>query len=552
MTGSLMLLHLAGAVALLLWATRMVRTGVERAYGDLLRHRLRRILRNAPAAVLAGAGLAVALQSATAVSLLIGSFTGAGIVSGTAGLITVLGADLGSAMVVKLLSFDLGLLVPLCLVAGTAMFLTTEARKWRQIGRILIGIGLLILSLQMIGQSSEPLRHSRLLPVVVGYLADDPITAFLIAAIVTWLFHSSVAAVLLVAALATRGLLPAELGVVFVLGANLGGCAVAAVLSRTLPPAARSVPVGNLVLRGAGSVLALAGLVVFQPPISALGTTLPEQLIHAHILFNAVLVVVGMPFAGLIHSLAARMVKSPAAATDGLGIADLSALHEKALDKPAQALANATREVVRVCDTIEVMLKRINELYIHADEEGIKALAALDDRVDRSHAAIKLYLAKMTIRPLSEDEALRCQELIGACVKLEQVGDIIVRNMLVHVKKKLDRGLEFTEEGWRELTDFHASVAANARLAFNVLVSRDSETARQLVLEKDRLRDMEKSTSRSHFERLRDGTVKSMETSSIHLDTIRDLKQINSLLASIAYPVLEEQGLLRDSRLKVS
>ncbi|MDQ2705755.1 MAG: Na/Pi cotransporter family protein, partial [Pseudomonadota bacterium] len=225
------------------------------------------------------------------------------------------------------------------------------------------------------------------------------------------------------------------------------------------------------------------------------------------------------------------------------------ALSEAALDSPPQALANATREVVGVCETIEIMLKRIMELYEAADDDKIKALAALDDRVDRKHAAIKLYLAKATQRELTEDEARRCQELIGACVKLEQVGDIIVRNMLVHVRKKLDRGLQFTPEGWHELTSFHASVLANARLAFNVLVSRDPATARQLVEEKDRLRDFEKETSKSHFGRLREGTARSVETSSIHLDTIRDLKQINSLLASMAYPVLEEQGLLRGSRL---
>ena len=196
------------------------------------------------------------------------------------------------------------------------------------------------------------------------------------------------------------------------------------------------------------------------------------------------------------------------------------------------------------------MLKRVFELYEAADADKIKALAALDDRVDRRHAAIKLYLAKVTIRQLSEAEALRCQELIGACVKLEQVGDIIVRNMLAHVQKKFDRGLEFTDEGWRELAAFHASVMANARLAFNVLISRDPATALLLVREKDRLRDLEKQTSQSHFVRLRDGTAKSVETSSIHLDTIRDLKQINSLLASMAYPVLEERGLLTGSRLK--
>jgi phosphate:Na+ symporter len=550
MSGSLVLLHLAGAVALLLWATRMVRTGVERAYGDVLRLRLRALLRRRIVALFAGAVLAVMMQSATAVSLLIGSFAGTGIVSGTSGLVAVFGADLGSALVVRLLSLDLFVLVPVCLVGGTTMFLATESRKRRQAGRILIGVGLLILSLRMIGEASEPLRESTLLPVVIGYLAVDPVSAFLIAAIVTWLFHSSVAAVLLVAALAARGIVPPELGLVLVLGANLGGSVIAALLSRAAPPASRVVPVGNLLLRGCGAVVALVGVVVLAPPIDALGATAPAQLIHAHILFNAALALAGLPLAGPIHALASRLVTSGRPAAGALEVPELTALSEAALDKPSQALANATREVMRVCETVEIMLKRIGELYVDADEDSMKSLAALDDRVDRSHAAIKLYLARMSARPLSEKEALRCQELVGACVKLEQVGDIVVRNLLVHVRRKHDRGLDFTDEGWRELSSFHAAVASNARLAFNLLVTRDAATARQIVEEKDRLRDMEKRSSSSHFARLRDGTVKSMETSAIHLDTIRDLKQINSLLASIAYPVLEEQGLLRGSRLR--
>jgi phosphate:Na+ symporter len=551
MSGSVVLLHLAGAVALLLFATRMVRTGVERAYGDVLRHRLRSVLRNPVLAILAGAALAICLQSATAVALLVGSFSGAGIVGGTSGLLAVLGADVGSALVVKLLSFDLSLLVPLCLAAGTAMFMATERRDWRQFGRILVGIGLLILSLRMIGEASEPLRESQILPVVVNYLSGDPVTAFLLAAVMTWLFHSSVAAILLVVALASRGLVPVELGLVLVLGANLGGGVIAVMLSRAAIPKARVVPLGNLLMRGTGALAALAVLILFAPPLAWLGASAPEQLIHGHIAFNLMLALLGMPLAGLVYRLAGRIVALGAPSQPvSLAATEISALDEAALDTPSQALANATREVVRVCETVEIMLQRIIELYVEADQDKIDALSALDDRVDRKHAAIKLYLAKVTSRTLSEADALRCQELIGACVKLEQVGDIIVRNMLVHVQKKFDRGLEFTEQGWRELTAFHTSVVANAKLAFNVLVSRDSETARQLVREKDRLRDLEKRSSQSHFERLREGTAKSVETSSIHLDTIRDLKQINSLLASMAYPVLEEQGLLSGSRLK--
>jgi len=550
LSGSLVLLHLAGAVALLLFATRQVRTGVERAYGDVLRLKLRSILKNPLLAVGAGALLAICLQSATAVALIVGSFAGSGIVGGTAGLLAVLGADVGSSLVVKLLSFNLQELVPICLVAGTVLFMSTSRRDLLQLGRILIGIGLLILSLRLIGEASEPLRESRILPVVVNYLSGDLVTAFLIAAVMTWLFHSSVAAILLVVALAARGLVPVELGVVLVLGANLGGGIIAVVLSRASPRKARTVPLGNLILRGTGALVALISLILLAPPLDALGSTVPAQLVNAHIAFNVALVILGMPLAGIVHSLAERIVAiNPEEKEDDLATIEISALSEAALDTPSQALANATREVVGVCETIEIMLARIMDLYESADDQKIKALAALDDRVDRKHAAIKIYLAKLTSRKLTEDEALRCQELIGACVKLEQVGDIIVRNMLAHVRKKMERGLEFTPEGWRELSAFHAAVLANARLAFNVLVSRDSATALQLVQEKDRLRDVEKSASSSHFARLREGTPKSIETSTIHLDTIRDLKQINSLLASIAYPVLEEQGLLRGSRL---
>ena len=551
MSGSLVLLHLAGAVALLLWATRMVRTGVERAYGDVLRHKLRETMRNPLMAVLTGGALSIALQSSTAVTLLVASFAGSGIVGGMAGQLAVRGAEVGSALVVKILTFDLSLLVPICIAGGTAMFMATERRAWRQFGRILVGIGLMLLSLELVGQASEPLRDSQLLPVIVEYFSGDLVTAFLLAGLVTWLFHSSIAAVLLLVTLAGRGFIPPELGIAMVLGVSRGSSVIAPVLTRGSPAAVRVVPVGNLLMRGLGSVVMLALFLAFRPSPALLGSSAADQIVNAHIAFNVIILLAGIPVARLVYWASQKIVAlgQPAEAKQ-LSIADVTALDPTALDQPSVALANATREVVGVCEIVELMLRNIMELYEDADRERIDALAALDDQVDRKHAAIKLYLARITTQQMTEWEATRLQELLGACVKLEQVGDIIVRNMLVHVRKKLERGLTFTPEGWRELSNLHKQVLANARLAFNVLVSRDAETARQLVREKDRLRDAEKETSRLHFERLREGTAKSVETSSLHLDTIRDLKQINSLLASMAYPVLEEHGLLSHTRLK--
>lgn len=536
----------------MLYATRLVRTGVERAYGEVLRLRLKRTMDRPAMAVVLGCGLAMAFQSSTAVTLLVSSFAGSGIVGGLTAQLAVRGAEVGSALVAKLLTFDLALLVPVALVAGTTLFMVTERREFRQIGRILIGIGLLLLSLEMIGTASEPLRDSPALPSVVGYFAGDPVTAYLLAAVVTWLFHSSIAAILLVATLASRGIVPSELALVLVLGVNLGSSIIAPLLTRAMAPAARVVPVGNLLMRGLGSLGLLVLVLALDPTLEFLGGDPAARVVNAHVAFNLVVLVLGVPLSRLVYAASRRIVAvtTTPEPPEPLDTLEVSALDEAAIATPSLALANATREVLRTCETVEVMLRQIIALYEAADDDGIRALAAFDDRLDAKHAAIKIYLARLTAGPLGESDRLRCQELLAACVKLEQVGDIIVRNMLMHVRKKMKHGLSFTPDGWTELVRFHAAVMGTAHLAFNVLVSRDLETARQIVEQKDRLRDLEKASNRRHFERLGEGTPESIETSTIHLDTIRDLKQVNSLLAAIAYPLLEERGLLRGTRLR--
>lgn len=545
-----MLLHLAGAVALLLFATRMVRTGVERAGGPALRRHLQRVLANTATAALIGAILAVAFQSATAVNLLLSSLAGNGLVAGVSALAGALGADFGSAVVVRLLTLDLSLVMPVAVIAGTAIFLSTEQRGWQQAGRILVGAGLILLSLQLIGQASEPLRDSRLLPLVIGYLTNDPATAFLVAAACAWLFHSSVAFILLVVALAARGLIPADLGLVLMLGGNLGGAVIAVMLSRGAVPQTRAVPVANLVLRGGAAVLALAALRGLPVPTGWLGTTTADQVLNAHILFNLAVVALALPLAGTTHArVLAFLTRSE---TPAAGLATGTALDEKVLGSPSLALANVTREVVGICGDVETMLGTVIELYETPDAARIEAVERLDDRIDLTHREIKMYLARLAASDVDETASQRMQELLAACIALEQAGDVASGNLLAHVRRKHDRGLSFSPEGWQELVELHDLLLADARLAFNVIVSRDQGTALALVRAKERFREAERRATALHFGRLRDRGIRSIETSSLHLDTIRDLKQINSLLATLAYPILEEQGLLASSRLRVS
>lgn len=547
---TLLFLHLAGAVTLLLWAVRMVRTGVERAYGAALGRALKRARDNRIRAAGIGAVVAMVLQSSTAVGVLAAGFAGVGLIGFSTALSLLLGADLGSALVVQILSFDLGWLVPFLLLSGGWMFLKGTRREIRQTGRILVGAALILVSLQMIGESTGPLRQSEALPAVVGYLKGDYFTAFLIGTVFTWFVHSSIASVLLIAHMAGQGLMPAELGLALVLGANCGGGLVAVGLTRMDAPVARRVPLGNLAFRGIGAVLALFVLRIVDFPIELVGGDPVTQIVLLHVLFNLVIVLACVPLAGAIEPLLTRILLDAAAAEPSDPLADrVSALDRSVLETPRLSLASATRELLRMSEIIEMMLRPVMELYETGNKEKLKELRRLGQEVSKSNSDIKFYLAELNRSSLTAEEAQRSMGLAIFAVNLEHASEIVAKILLKLAGERYDKGFVFSEEGWRELTDLHAQVMANIQLALNVLISGDRESARELIEEKDRVREMELHSQDGHLRRLQGGTVESLETSRIHLETIRALKQINSHFAAIAYPILSESGDLLDSRL---
>jgi phosphate:Na+ symporter len=551
MTALLVLLHLAGAVTLLLWAVRMVRTGVERAYGAALERTLKGARGGRFRPVALGAFVAMLLQSATAVAVLAAGFAAGGLLAAGPAMALLLGADLGSALVVQVLSLDLSWLMPFLLIAGGWMFLKGTGRGIKQTGRILMGVALVLVSLNLIGEATAPLRQSAALPSVVEYLSGDLVTSFLLGAVFAWAVHSSIAAVLLIASMAAQQVLPVEPAVAIVLGANLGGALIPVGLTRAAAPAARRVPLGNLIFRGVGAMAALVAVQAFDPPLDLLGADPAQQVVLLHVAFNLAVVVLFLPLIGPLEPLLNRvMPDAPATAEPGdLLAARVSLLDRSVLHTPRLALASATRELLRTSEIVEVMLRPVMELFETGSKERIKELRRLDHEINRAHADVKLYLVELNRGAMAEDEARRSMELANFSINLEHVGDLISRNLLKLVEEKRAKRLTFSHEGWRELTEQHAKVMANLQLALNVLISGDRESARDLVAEKERMRDLELRSQDRHLKRLQEGSVQSIETSEIHLETIRTLKQVNSLFASVAYPILAESGELRNSRL---
>lgn len=545
---SLILLHLAGATMLLLFAVHLVRTGMERAYRERLRWLFGRAARGKVPAAVGGAAMAVLLQSSTAVAILACGFAANRALPVATGIALLLGADLGSAIVVRVLSFDLAWLVPACLFIGGILFLKTSGQKTRETGRMILGIGFVLLSLQLIASATGPLREGAMLPPIAAYLADDYATAFLLGAVFTWLIHSSVAAILMLATFASQGLMPLEAAVPMVLGANLGGGLIAWWLSRGMPAEAARLPLANLIFRAMG---ALAALVIFETLAPSLpGANAGVALVNLHLMFNAALVVLCLPLVGPMERLLARLLPQARSADgDDPHRQTASALNRSVMDKPALALASATRELLRMGELVEQMVQPVMDLFHGGTARQIARVTAIDDEVNQAHTDIKLYLAEVNRGELSGADARRSIELTDFAINLEHAGDIVAKNLLVLATERAEKRWHFSEEGWRELIDLHQRLLENMHLALNVLVSQDVPSARQLVAEKEKMRELARASHDNHLRRLQSGTPESIETSGMHLEIARGLKEINSLLATVAYPIVRRSGDLLESRL---
>lgn len=538
-------LNLAGAVALLLWAVRMVRTSVERAFMPQLRAALKRAAESAPSALMGGAAAAILLQSSTAVAMLVAGFAGGGALAGGAGLTLLLGADLGSSIVARILMAPIGAAIPALLVLGVLLFLRSRDHRLRQTGRLLIGLALALIALGMIRAATEPLAGSRFVSLAVGYLGSDLISAFALGALLAWLMHSSVAAVLTFATFAFQGLLPTLPAAALVLGANLGGAAIAAILTLNAATEARRIITANLMLRGGGSAAALAAVATWPELTDVLGSDAGERAINLHMAFNLLLALIAAPLVRPALRIAALVLPDrPAAIPERL-----SALDVKALDNPDRALACANREVLRMAERLHGMLVPAMRLFEQWDADIASGIAAGEREVDRTHFEIKLYIARLQEQRLSPAQSRRAMDTASIANHLEDAGDQISTNLVAMARRMHDDGLSFSTDGRRDLLAFHEDVLENVRLALDVLMTTDAEKARQLVEEKDRIREVERRMQERHLARLRQGRPETLETSNLHQETLRALKQINTAFTLIAYPIAEEQGDLLSSRL---
>ena len=548
--GSIVLLDLMGGVALLLWGLHMVHSGIMRAFGSELRRLLSTALQNRLLALLAGIGVTALLQSSTATALMITSFAGRGLVDLVPALAIMLGANIGTTLIVQVLSFNVSAVAPVLFLVGVVAFKLGQRTPTRDLGRVAIGLGLMLLALHILLDTLAPAENAPSVRALLEAITGEPILCILIAAALTWAAHSSAAVVLLVMSLANSHFVTPVAALALVLGANLGS-AINPVLEggSSSNPASRRLPVGNLINRVIGVVVVLPFL---QPIADAFTRLEPDPARMAadfHTVFNIALALVFIFLLDALAWLLVRLLPEPAKSPD---LSTPLYLDETAINTPSVALACAARETLHMGDIVESMLRRAMAALMTNDRKLAAEVSRMDNIVDRLDEAIKLYVTKVTRESLDDRDGRRAMEIIAFSINLEHIGDIIDKNLMELAVKKIKHKYEFSKEGAAELADFHKRIIDNLRLAFSVFINDNVKIARTLIEEKTQLRTAELACADSHLARLREGRPESIETSSLHLDVLRDLKRIHSHICSVAYPVLEATGELQPNRLRDS
>lgn len=542
------LIHLFGVTMLLLFAVRMVRTGVERAFGAAFRRLVNSGL-GPGRLVPAGAMLALVLQSSAAVTLLVAGFAGSGAIGFVPGLSMVIGADLGSALLIQVLSLNLEWLQPVLLMVGGVLFLKTDRRAFRQAGRVILGIGLILLSLDLLRQTVEPIRNSGVLPAMVAYLEKDFLTAFIAGAVLTFVLHSSVAAILMFVTFMVTGAFPLPVGVSLLLGANLGSALIPVWLSRGSVPRARHIPIANLLVRGSAALLALFCANLLGLPIHLANLSDAQALIIVHICFNALLVLV-IPFSRwLERPINAAFPSSESGGADIENPAFLSVLREDAQDSPQQGLSNLRRELLRMAGVLSDMFEPVMDLYARPDPKKVKKITATDEVINNALDKVRRYAATLHANNLTQSQREDLQSLVDYAIAIEAAGDIIVKRLLPLAEEMHSDGLRFSSAGWGELEHLHHRAANNLAIATNVIVGSDVESARSLLEEKAKMAKLERKSRRLHLKRLAEGNHDSFNSSDRHLETAYLLKEFNSWIVTVAHPILHQNGELLKSRL---
>lgn len=527
------LVHLLSGAMLLLFAVRFMRIGIERLWSTQIRQSLDE---SSGTLQLLGKGamLGFAMQGATVVMLMAAGMVGSNAIPMASALALAIGADFGSALAVRFLTLPVSALGPLAILIGGWLYLYAPVARRKNLGRVILGLGLIFMSLGVIRDSVQPLQALSQEGSLIAVLRDDPITAAVIGTALTLLMHSSLAAILTGLFIADHAGLGPLSGLGFVLGCNIGSALLPLWLLRNEGGDALRLARIIALLRCALAAVLLAALLVARPFILPHLPATPDTMLLGHIGFNFLLL--------WLTPLARRLARRPAEADRGVQIPAGITIPRGETDPDIIVTA--------MKGGLNHMLTLLSEMFAQATAPTPDPAAVTSAERQMNTALSELRLAFAALPQLPPEALAEIRHILDFAIRIERSADIL-SGKYIEIRTGQAKGeFALTPEGTAEIDELAEAVRKALILAQQVVWTGQAAAARRLVLHKRNVALLEEESRRKHLQRVQGGNLTSLSSSNQHLELIAALKEVNSKLATIAYAVLEHHGGLTQTRLR--
>lgn len=533
------LLSLISGIMLLLYGVKLAGEGFRRAAGPKLRSILHLATGNRLSAVGVGAFITAIVQSSSATTVMLIGFVSAGLINFSQAIGVVIGSNIGTTITVQLIAFKVYDYALIMIGIGAAIVIFAKKKQFTFIGQGILGFAFIFFSLKIMSDVMVPLRDSALFRDVLLSVAESPVILLVISTLFTALVQSSAATIGIVLALSIEGLIGLEGAIPVIMGANIGTCATALLASIGVTVQAKRVAIVHVIFKIIGVIILLPFIEPFVNFVSTTSSDLARQIANAHTFFNVAIAIVFFPFISQLARLAEKMM--PEDETDK-AIFKPKYLNWQVLDSPDMAFGLATREALRMSDIAQDMYQKSIKVILNSDSALVEVVEEMDDRLDLLDKEIKLYITKISQKVLTEGESKREIAVLTLVNDLENIGDILDKNIMELVKKMFAQGLRFSEEGKKEIVAFHSKVGENFEMAMAAFAANDTDLAWKVLKNKEKLGNMERELKAAHIGRLRRGLKESIDTSSMHLDMLSNLKRINHHITNVSYPIISLSG----------
>ncbi len=543
------ILQFIGGLVFFFYGLFIIHQGLQFFAGDRLKNMIARTTEGPVKSLFTGILVTFFFQSSSAVTVMTASLAGSGLITLEEAMAVALGAGIGTTFVVLLIAVKSIISSGIILIAIGVAFRVFGARQVvRLTGDVLIGFGMVFFGMLVMAEASTPLKHYEWMPLVFEFMEKHLVVSFLFSALVTALVHSSGVVLGIVISLAYAGSITFEASMPLILGANIGTCFTAIITTLGAPTEAKRAAWANLLLR-VGAVLLIVPVYSYYLKFTVWFNELIlvhmlelEATVHAgiglsHFLFNVLVALIFLPFLPLGKKCVCWLIPS----RNEVEPFGPKYLDKNALSTPTLAFAQATREVIRMGEIVQQMFRESLSLFERYDPDRVSDIEQRDHQVDTLYKATKFYLARLSVGALKEEEADTELYLITAANELESIGDTIDRHILRLAHKKWNKGVKFSDEGWKELGELHQGVLSMLDLALASFSTSSEELARKMIHHQSFYNDREDQLKISHLMRLNQGLQESIDTSAIHLELLSLFHRINLSLLTMVNHLLPEK-----------